>query len=397
MAQTGKNVRVAYKLEGTFNTAPGDTGAEQLRWSPSPGLAMERAQIQSPEVRSDGLRSMGRLGSRRVPGSFTCPLSVGTFDTLLEAALRSTWVAAVAIDQTNLTSITTTTSTIVAASGSWITEGVRVGDVVRLSGHQTAANNDINLRVTAVSASTITVAGTPLTTDASPDTTFTLTVQKKLANATTPTRRSFYWEEYFQDLDQSVVFGGVRVVGMTIRGQPDGTATVEFRLLGASQSDLDTGSSPYFTSPTLTTSIELVFTDATVRFAGSDIAVATAFELVWGMDADTLAIIGGSTTPDVFDDDANLTGSVDMLRQDLTNLAAYDAETEFELSALLVEPEAEPKDFIHIFVPRLKRTNVSKQLGQPGALIESIPFMGGKKEGVSGYDDTMLTITTSAA
>ena len=42
--------------------------------------------------------------------------------------------------------ITTTTSTIVAAAGSWITAGVRVGDIVTLTGHSTAANNSLRLR-----------------------------------------------------------------------------------------------------------------------------------------------------------------------------------------------------------------------------------------------------------
>lgn len=92
-----------------------------------------------------------------------------------------------AITQSTMTSITLTTNTIVASAGSWITQGVRVGDMVVLTGHDTSAtvvgspNNGRRLVVTAVTASTITVAGTPLVATALADANFTLTIQAKFA------------------------------------------------------------------------------------------------------------------------------------------------------------------------------------------------------------------------
>jgi len=73
-----------------------------------------------------------------------------------------------------LTSITTTTSTIVASAGSWITAGFAVNDVVILTGHSTAANNNKPLNITALTASTMTVAQT-LVADGVADTAFTVT------------------------------------------------------------------------------------------------------------------------------------------------------------------------------------------------------------------------------
>lgn len=399
--QTAKGVGVYYKVEGTFNTAPGTGGGKQLRLNASPGTDLVRDEIKNPEIRADGLTSLSRLGSRRAPGSYNGPLVVGGWDDLLEAILRSTWVASAAITQATagLTSISTpTTSTILASAGSWITAGVRVGDVVRLTGFATAANNSINLRIKAVSALTLTVHGTPLTVDASLDTTFTLTILKKLKNGATPTKRTFYVEENNQDIDASELFGGCKWIEFKIAGDPKGLATISVRLLGASGTTVSGASAPYYISPTSNTNSALVFVDATVSFGGTDYVDATSFELTYTLAAATQDVIGATTTPDVFDNDATLTGSFSAARADLAEVTAYVAETAFELHVLLVENMSEPKNCIALYAPNCLRTNVTAPLGGDGAMIEQVPFTCGKKEGFSstGYDDTLMTISTSA-
>lgn len=395
--QTGQNMLAAYKVEDTFDTPPGDTGGKRIRLNSSQGLTFNREVIQPGEVLSSLLTRMGRLGSGSVSGGYTGDFSVGSWDDFLEALMRSTWAAAVAITEAEMTSITTTTSTIVAAAGSWITEGVRVGDVVRLTEHATAANNDLNLRVTGVTATTITVAGTPLTADASPDSDFTLTILKKLKNGDTPVRRSFYIEEYFADIDQSAVFGGCRISGLRIRGQPNGMATVEWMIVGASGNSLATGSSPYYTDPVLAASIGLVFVDAKIRLGGVDITTPTAFELNLQTNAAAQPVLTGTAAAGVFDNGLVVDGSISVIRDDLGYFDNFTAEDELELHVLLEEPEAVPADCVSIFVPRLKLTNADAPVGGTGAMIETLPFMAGLKDAETGYDETMVTITTSAA
>jgi hypothetical protein len=399
-SQTGKNIVVAYKVQPTAGTAPGTGSAKQLRIDASPGLSLKRTLINNAEVRSDGLSSMPRLGSRMADGSYNVPLTVDGLVDLLEAITRSTWVAATAITQATagLTSITTTTTTIVASAGSWITAGVRVGDVVRLTGHSTAANNSINLRVKAVSALTLTVQGAPLTTDAVADTTFTLTILKKLKNATTPTKRAFYVEEYNTDIDVSEVFDYCKVVQLKVSGSPDGSGTAEVSFLGLNGAVLNTASSPYYVAPTLGTAIRLVFADATISYNGTDVATCTAFDFTLAITAKTEPVVGATTSPDVFDNDCVLTGSLSFIRQDLANVSLFVNETEVELHILLVEPESEPKDCLAFYIPRVKLTAADAPLGGDSAMIETLPFTTGKKEGFSatGYDDTLLTISTSA-
>lgn len=399
--QSGANVLVNYKVElaaspGTAATGGAATG-ERLRFlRGSPGLDLARGNIQSTERRPDGLMPMGRLGGKSVAGSYNVELSQGSFDTLIEALMRSTWVSTVAITQTAMTSITTTAGppgTIVAAAGSWITQGVRVGDIVILTGHADAANNSKLLHVTAVTTTTVTVAET-LTTNATPDATFTLTIQKKIITASPYTRRSFTIEEYWQDIDLSEQFLGCRVVSMQIRLQPNGMALATFGFVGMDRSLLASGASPYFTSPTEYTSIALVADDATIRYRGAAMAQFTGLELNFQITAAGQSVLGSLVSPDVYDNDMAVSGQLTRVVDDHDDHTAFDAETEFEIECTLVEPEAEPKSFLHLFFPRVKIAGATSVLGGDGPRIDTHPLMIGPKVAATGYDGTICSILT---
>lgn len=395
MAQTGKNVLVDYKVESAFNTAPGASGGKRLRLTSSPGLGLVRQLIQSQEVRPDGLTTMARLGARRVDGSYSGEFSAGTYDDILQAVMRGTWASSAQITAATMTNIqVTSTSQITAAGSSWTTQGVRVGDIVYLTNYSTAANNNINLRVTAVTASIITVAGTPLTAGAT-DTSCELNIRKKLVNATTPTRRTFYIDEYNQDIDLSEVFGGCKFSRVRISGGPNSMAGIEIGVVGASATPLATGTSPYYSSPTEYTTDPLTLVDAKIRFDGAEVTTLTAFDLTMELPTQTLDVIGATVTPDVFDDDLRVSGSLSMLRQDLDNLTHLSQEDELELHVLLEELTGTPKKCMGIFVPRLKLSALNAPLGNPGAMIETVPFTAGLKIAATGYDQTMLSFASS--
>jgi hypothetical protein len=398
--QTGRNVLVAYKVETTLGVAVTGASANQFRANPSAGLKLERPEINPGEIRSDGQTPMPRLGTKTVRGGYVGDLSVGTFDTLFEAGFRSTIVAAAVVTSISagtLTTITTDATSIVAAAGSWLTAGVRVGDVFRLTGQPTStSNNSKNLRVTAVTTLTLSVAET-LVTNAVACTVFVITVAKKITQSTSPVNRSFTFEEYGADLDLSEQDVGVRVSSIKVSAQPDAMATVEFGLVGLDQNGLATGTSPNFSSPTLTTTIGLTAVDATIRVNGSDVAVLTGLDFTLDMSGNTQPVIGSTTSPDVFLNNAVGRGTFSGIRQDLSALSLFTAETEFEIHLLLVEPESEPKDFISFFIPRCKLLGVDKSFGNDGALIESKPFAFAAKGVATGYEASMLKMSTSAA
>lgn len=402
MPQTGKNVVVAFKAEATLNTAPGATGATKLRLTPSPGLGLRKELIRSNEVRNDGMTAVPRHGSRSVDGSYSGELSVGSYDQIFAAVIRATQVASVPVTNAlaSLASISfgtnTVTATVTSTGSGFLQAGIKVGDVFRVT-TTGSANDDVNAQVQAVTTHVLTVNDGAFAVDAAARTTFNLAIGKKISNGTTPVRTSYRIDEYNQDIDLSEVFGGCRWTGFDIRGTPNGMAEVTFSAMGMSTEALATGSSPYFTTPTAFTSDSLVMADAVVHFAGSDIAVATSVELSYQVNAATLPVIGSTVTPDVFDNEARLTGSITVLRADLANLSNYINETELELFIMLQEPEAEPKDYIGIYVPRLKLGSVDAAIGGDGAMTETLTFEAGMKASASGQDQAMITFTTSAS
>src|SRR3954471_5119546 len=185
--QTGKNAYVAFKVEGTLGTKPAAGGASIFRASPSAGLELKRASVMPTEYRSGGQTPQARLGSKSVDGAYSADLSAGTFDALFEALLRGTWLASFAITNATMTSVTTAGgNTIVAAAGSWITQGLRVGDIIQLSGFTDAGNNGRNLRVIGLTATVITTAETDLINNAAADSSFSVQVLKRLVQGNPP-------------------------------------------------------------------------------------------------------------------------------------------------------------------------------------------------------------------
>lgn len=394
--QTGHNFLVAFNEETTFNVSAATSGAQRVRANASGGLRLTRTELAPNEIRGDGMTSMGRMGSRSVAGSYSADGSVGTFDRLFQAALRSTWVPLVEIAySTAHTSITTTTNTIVAASGSFITSGFRVGDVIKLTGTATPANNNRNLRLTGVTASTLTVAET-LTANATADALVGGRIVRSRRLLQGVVRRSFTVEEHATDLDITELFTGCRVSSMRVSLAPDGYVSFEFSFAGADMTPLASASSPYFATPVLTTSIPMTAADAVLRFGGSDVLALTGFDVTVDLRAAGMAVIGSNITPDVWENSTRITGSISAIRSDVVNVTRALAETELEFHALFVEPNTEPKNFLSLFLPRIKITVPEKSLGGDGAQIETMSFMAAAKDPTVGYDTTMILLSTSA-
>ncbi|KAF0120212.1 MAG: hypothetical protein FD152_4231 [Xanthobacteraceae bacterium] len=232
--QSGRNIVVAYKEETTFGTAAGTSDGKKFRANTGK-LTLAKEPIRSNENRTDGMMTRGRHGSRSVSGQFAADLSLGSYDDFIEAVLRGSFDAGLTITEATSggpSEITTTTSTIVGNTGSWITVGLRVGDVIRLTGHSSSGNNGRNLRITGLTSTTITVAET-LTLNAVADTAFTISRPKKVIQGIEP--RSFTVEENEVDIDGTKLSKGCRVGQMQLAMQPNGMATLTFSLVGQDQ------------------------------------------------------------------------------------------------------------------------------------------------------------------
>lgn len=395
--QSGSNIIVGYKAQAGLGTPATGAGGLGLRINKgSAGMRLSKAIIESGEVRRDGQSTRGRHGSRQAAGSYVSELSVGSLDTIFEAAMRAAWTAALSITEATMTSITTTTSTIVAAGGSWLTQGVRVGDMVKLTNHSTAANNGKWFRVVAVTATTITVAGTPLVLDAAADITFTLTVAKTLIHASAPTERYFTIDEYFQDLDKSLVWTDCKFNRIEVSASPDSPIVCTLGVIGLDGGSVMGASAPQLTGPTFTTTLPLVLADGTIRVNGVDYADLTAFNFVLDLGGSVPSVLAPNA-PDVFLGNAKLSGSVSGLRTDFDHFDAFDAETQVDFFAHCAEVETDPKDFVSFYIGNAVFDGNDASLGDEGAQVETIPWRAGKDEAGGSRAATMLKVSTSAA
>jgi len=393
--QSGRAVSVRYKVQSGLGTPASGSGGKELPFAPSGGIALAKATIADPTVRADGMTLLARHGSRSVAGSYDAVARLSALDEIIEAILRGTWTASATLDEADFTSITTTTSTIVFTSGSPIALGVRRGMVIRLQDHASAGNNDRNLTVTDVSTTTITVAET-LTSNGTPDTDCAIVLPKYVYTAATPVDRYFTIEQYYQDVDRSLVGTDCVFSSLSLALQPDSTAMLSIGTVGIDMTSKNAGDAPYLTSPTTYSSRAMVSTDAKIIVDGAAVTDLTGLNFSYDLTAATTPMVGTTTSPDVFKNQATLSGSFSALRSDLARWGAFDAETQVGIAFTLIEPESEPKDFLSFYIPLATYSSSDAPLGGDNAMVETLNFSAGLAN-TTGTAATMLQVCTSAA
>lgn len=405
--QTQSNAYVAYKAQSALGTQAAGAGASILRTAGGQGGRLTKAAVENNEVRRDGMMTRGRHGTQKTAGSYTSQLSIGLMDDVIEAVMRGTWENVLTITEATggLTSITTGTNTIVNGGGSWITAGLRVGDVIRLTNHATTANNNRNLRITGLTASTITVAES-LTANAVADTAFTITRPgRKLINpaAGAIVKRYFTVEEHELDIDGSEIFTDCVWGSLRFAMAPNGLVTIDPAWTGSGRFETKTGgSAPHFTSPSEATGVPLAVADAVLSLNGTDFVDLTAFDLTMDITPNAPDVAASRYAPDVFTGSMSVALNVTALRQDLARVADFSNETVCALHLLAVENEAEPKDFFSLYVPNFTLGSVDKSAlakgGGPRTQTIAVPAaLVGKDEAGGAFDPTMAKIQISNA
>ncbi|WP_062236411.1 phage tail tube protein [Aureimonas sp. N4] len=391
--QTGRNILVNVKPEASYGVLPDNTGGKSFRAN-SGSVALSKEPIRSGENRRDGQQTRGRHGSKSVSGSYTADLSLGSFDDLFAAVFRGTWDTPLALSGLSVTA-DATAKTFTRSAGSWISDGVRVGDVVRFSGFTTTANNARNFRVVGLTATVMTVAETPVSVG-SAQTGVGLARPKKLLQGVTP--RSFAVEEAEIDIDGSELFTGVRVGQMQLNLQPNGMATVTFSLVGQDMQVKEGAESPYFASATTTVSLGMTAVEAVIRLGDRDVLDISQATLSINLNAAGFPVVGSNVTPDVFTNLATVEGTLTALRNDVSRVKNFLNEDQMSLHLLFTENESEPRDFIAFYVPNLTLSNATKsELGSDGPRTQQLSMMIGTDDRGGAFDPVMVKMQTSAA
>lgn len=402
-AQTSKR-RVTIKKESVFATAAGATGGTVARRT-ALNLNLTKQPIESQEKRTDFQRADVRHGSRMVDGTLDGELITGVWEEFWAALVRRDFasISAIAADSGDGFTISSGVVTRAAGGGeSFLTDGVRVGQVVRGANFADAANNARNFLVTAVTATTMTLAvidgGAALADvgSADEDATFTIVGQTTFVPSTSHTSDSFNIEDYLADADLAELYIGCRVVGLSLRMQPNSMVTVSWRIMGIDQEIYETSSAPYFTGPT-GAGVESVLEAALgyIRLGGAEIAVVTGVNVDIDLGAANTPVVGSNISPDVFYGRAiTVRGQLTAYITNHTYLSAFRNETEMELFLLFQEPGSEPADFISLFMPRVKLMSASKD--DPDTVVtQTLDFEALLKGAATGYESTTLMVQDS--
>ena len=320
--------QVAIKRELVYGTAPAASGAQLLRRAQST-IDLTKETYQSGEIRPDMQVADFRHGVRRIQGSLQGELSPKTYSDIFAAVLKREFTAGASTTGLAITIAAGLGSsyTVTRGSGSYLTDGFKVGDVVRLTaGTFNAANLNKNLLImglTATMATVMTLNGSTLTAEG-PIASATIGVQgkKTYIPISGHTDVSFAMEHWFNDISQSEVYTGIKFDKVSLDLPPTGMAKVSFDTMGQ---NVTTSNSRYFTSPTAVTTNGIVAAvNGVLLVNGAVQTVVTGLSINIDPSFSGDPVVGANTVPNLFAGPVTVTGQFTAYFTDATLRDLFD-------------------------------------------------------------------------
>lgn len=393
--------RIVYKKETTFGTLAGASGGKALRRTTS-NFNLTKETYQSEEIRTDYQTSDFRHGVRSVEGSVSGGLSSGSYADFIASALARNFTAVLtpaALGSTTITNGTITgTYTITRTTGSWLTGGGKVGNVIRLTGFN-ANNNDKNLLIVASAALAITVVvlnGTTLTLETvASGATYTSVGKTTYAPETGHTYDSYTIEEFYSDISKSQVSTGNKVNTASFALPATGLVTADFGFMG--QDLKQSGNVAYFTAPTAQgqTGIFAAVNGALI-VEGKIVSLVTGLNININRNMTSEAVVGSNIRPGIYEGRITVDGDFSTLYEDNTFFDYFNNESEISLVVALTENNLGNCNFMTFTLPRIKLSSDNKDDGEKG-IVSQNSFQALKGFGTNGFEATTIMIQDSAA
>src|SRR5690606_10528158 len=131
----------AYKVQSALGTASSGSGGQLLRRN-TINLTGVKDTYSSNEISSDQQSRGATHGVGSATGAINGELSCTTYGDMMQWLLRKDWTATSAISSLSLTIAASSSNyTITRASGDFLTGGIKVGDIIRLTGGSLDAAN----------------------------------------------------------------------------------------------------------------------------------------------------------------------------------------------------------------------------------------------------------------
>lgn len=390
-------------VEPAPGTDPAATGGQILRHV-SHNLSLTKDTYAGDEVRTDLQRPMEKHGTRRSPGTLNGLLSPLTQSDLFEAVMGGDWsAAAVAVDESDMTSVSADNATakFTFAASDPVTEGFRVGDIVRFTGLSDADNNGKNFVILGFGGTSnreMTVFPAPADMTANSEFDVTTVGRSLFMPASSHVKRKFAVEVYNSDGDIARLFTEGRFSGFDLSIAPNQDAQINFSGMWRNRVVYDSNDAPFFTAPTAQTSTDIISSmDGLLRMNGATVGVVTGMSLNFNRAPSAPAQLHqDGLVPGVLLANAVLSGEFTVFLQDRTFLDAFDQATEFELLAYLPVSNADAADAMTLFLPRIK-INSNNEATIDGAKAIQCGFTAARYLGSgAGIESTGIRICDTA-
>lgn len=399
--------QISYKAETIYGTMPtmssGVRAIRRVEFSPD----LTKETYQSAELRTDQQIADFRHGARRAAGTLRGELSVKAYEDFIAALLRKTFTATSAVTGLSLTLAVDGSApsyTLTRGAGDFLTSGIKVGDVIRITaGTWNAANMNVNLLVTDIASATVmnvtTVNGKTLVPEG-PIASSTLTIVGKKAWVPTSghTDTSFAIESWFSDLGKSEVYLGMKPASATLALPSTGIATIEVAFAGQNvqtfsaqqSSNISTSQNAYGVAAAA---------NGVLIIGGARQTVVRDLTININGNLSGSPVIGSNTVPFQFPGRVTVDGQFTSFFDSVTLRDAFLNETEVALSAVLTLDNSDAADFFAVTLPRVKLGSASKNDAQDG-IVQTFNFQALlQTAGGSGtkYDQTTIVIQDSQA
>lgn len=369
---------VVFKKQSALKTKADAAGAQVLR-RVSSDLNLGRTLFESNEINPSQQLRDARLGVKAVAGTIEGELSPGTFQEPIASVLRGVFATAIVGGPESDITVSGTTSTITltsAATATFITDGLRIGKVIRITGLAEAGNNDNNIVIKSLTELVLVgvfINGTLSVAEASGSAITITEVGKSVTTPTSSHAMDYYTIEHvYSDVVQSEQFIDSVFTGLTFGVTPDGMTTLSLPVMALDQ---DTSTSAYFTSPTVATT-----TGITAGPNGSIFINGVAQAAVTGVSDITIDgqyvpqdVIGTTVGPDIMPGVLKVTGTLTALFQDGTERDLFLGETEVSVLLVMTVDDTATADFVSITIPRIKFSDAAKSVSN-NALLQTMPF-----------------------
>lgn len=372
----GVNKKVSYAKEPSWGTLTGTSGKQLRRVTADFNLVKET--YQSEEIRTDYQIADMRHGVRSTEGSLSAELSPGSYSDFIGSVLAKDFATVTGLTGLEVTIAAAGTNfTITRTAGDFLTGGVKVGSVIRLTGAGlNAANVNNNLLVIAVTASALTVKVLSSTTLVAEGPIASVEVtypgKQSYVPLTGHTDDSYTIEQWYSDVAQSEVFTGNRVGTASISLPATGLVTADFSFMGKDLAQ--TGTSEYMTSPAPANTYGIF---ASVQGAllvnGVEGACITDANIEINREQESAQCVGSNFASEIFTGTIGVTGSMSAYFSDATLRDYFDNETEVSIVIALTTSEDKDADFMSFVLPRVKLGYYNHADAQLG-IVDSIDF-----------------------